>query len=47
MKFVEAAGMHMPAIGLGTWELRGADCVRLVAGGGENRLPPFRHRAIL
>ena len=29
MKFVEAAGMHMPAIGLGTWELRGADCVRL------------------
>jgi len=29
MKFIEAAGMHMPAIGLGTWELRGADCVRL------------------
>ena len=29
MKFVDAAGMHMPAIGLGTWELRGADCVRL------------------
>jgi 2,5-diketo-D-gluconate reductase B len=30
MKFVEAAGMRMPAIGLGTWELRGQDCVRLV-----------------
>ena len=30
MMFVEAAGMRMPAIGLGTWELRGADCVRLV-----------------
>jgi diketogulonate reductase-like aldo/keto reductase len=30
MKFVEAAGMHMPAIGLGTWELRGRDCVRLM-----------------
>src|SRR5690349_18714406 len=30
MKYVEAAGMRMPAIGLGTWELRGADCVRLV-----------------
>lgn len=30
MKFVDAAGMRMPAIGLGTWELRGHDCVRLV-----------------
>jgi len=30
MKFVEAGGMKLPAIGLGTWELRGADCVRLV-----------------
>ncbi len=30
MKFVDAAGMHMPAIGLGTWELRGDNCVRLV-----------------
>jgi 2,5-diketo-D-gluconate reductase B len=30
MKFVEAGGMKMPAIGLGTWELRGRDCVRLV-----------------
>ncbi len=30
MKFVEAHGMRMPAIGLGTWELRGRDCVRLV-----------------
>jgi 2,5-diketo-D-gluconate reductase B len=29
MKFIDAAGMHMPAIGLGTWELRGQDCVRL------------------
>lgn len=30
MKFVESGGMRMPAIGLGTWELRGRDCVRLV-----------------
>ena len=30
MKFVEAGGMRMPAVGLGTWELRGGDCVRLV-----------------
>ncbi len=30
MKFVEAGGMRMPAIGLGTWELRDRDCVRLV-----------------
>lgn len=30
MKFIESAGMRMPAIGLGTWELRGRDCVRLV-----------------
>jgi predicted aldo/keto reductase-like oxidoreductase len=30
MKFVEAGGMRMPAVGLGTWELRDRDCVRLV-----------------
>ena len=30
MKVVEAGGMRMPAIGLGTWQLSGADCVRLV-----------------
>ena len=30
MKFVEAGGMRLPAVGLGTWELRGRDCVRLV-----------------
>jgi diketogulonate reductase-like aldo/keto reductase len=31
MKTVEARGARIPAIGLGTWELRGKDCSRLVA----------------
>ena len=26
---VEARGARIPAIGLGTWELRGRDCVRM------------------
>jgi 2,5-diketo-D-gluconate reductase B len=30
MHFVEANGAHIPAIGLGTWELRGRTCARLV-----------------
>src|SRR5437773_9472948 len=30
MRFVEANGAKIPAIGLGTWELRGRACVRLV-----------------
>lgn len=30
MQFVEANGARIPAIGLGTWELRGAACARLV-----------------
>jgi diketogulonate reductase-like aldo/keto reductase len=30
MEFVEANGATIPAIGLGTWELRGRACVRLV-----------------
>jgi 2,5-diketo-D-gluconate reductase B len=31
MNVVEANGAKIPSIGLGTWELRGATCVRLVA----------------
>jgi diketogulonate reductase-like aldo/keto reductase len=30
MQFVEAHGARIPAIGLGTWELRGRTCTRLV-----------------
>jgi 2,5-diketo-D-gluconate reductase B len=30
MQFVEASGARIPAIGLGTWELRGRTCARLV-----------------
>jgi 2,5-diketo-D-gluconate reductase B len=30
MQFVEANGAKIPAIGLGTWELRGKSCARLV-----------------
>src|ERR1700749_4238740 len=30
MNFVEANGAKIPAIGLGTWELRGRTCARLV-----------------
>jgi 2,5-diketo-D-gluconate reductase B len=30
MNFVEAHGARIPAIGLGTWELRGRSCARLV-----------------
>jgi 2,5-diketo-D-gluconate reductase B len=30
MLFVEAGGAKIPAIGLGTWELRGRSCARLV-----------------
>jgi diketogulonate reductase-like aldo/keto reductase len=30
MQFVEAKGVKIPAIGLGTWELRGRVCARLV-----------------
>ena len=30
MLFVEANGAKIPAIGLGTWELRGRACARLV-----------------
>src|SRR4030081_4066111 len=30
MLFVEANGVKIPAIGLGTWELRGRTCARLV-----------------
>ncbi len=30
MQVIEARGARIPAVGLGTWELRGRDCVRLV-----------------
>lgn len=30
MQFLEAKGARIPAVGLGTWELRGRDCARLV-----------------
>ena len=30
MRFIEAKGARIPAIGLGTWELRGRTCARLV-----------------
>jgi diketogulonate reductase-like aldo/keto reductase len=30
MQFIEAGGAKIPAIGLGTWELRGRACARLV-----------------
>jgi 2,5-diketo-D-gluconate reductase B len=30
MQFIEANGARVPAIGLGTWELRGRTCARLV-----------------
>src|SRR3979411_2613283 len=30
MNFIEANGAKIPAIGLGTWELRGRICARLV-----------------
>jgi 2,5-diketo-D-gluconate reductase B len=30
MQFVEANGARIPAIGLGTWELRGRSCARIV-----------------
>jgi len=30
MQFIEAGGAHIPAIGLGTWELRGRACARIV-----------------
>src|SRR4029077_20644703 len=30
MHFIEAKGASIPAVGLGTWELRGRTCARLV-----------------
>jgi 2,5-diketo-D-gluconate reductase B len=30
MQFIEAGGAKIPAIGLGTWELRGRSCARIV-----------------
>jgi diketogulonate reductase-like aldo/keto reductase len=30
MQYIDAKGAHIPMLGLGTWTLRGRDCVRLV-----------------
>ena len=30
MQFIEANGAKIPSIGLGTWELRGRTCARVV-----------------
>jgi len=30
MQFLDAKGAHIPILGLGTWELKGRDCARLV-----------------
>ncbi len=30
MQFLDAKGAHIPVLGLGTWPLKGRDCVRLV-----------------
>ena len=30
MHFIEAKGCRIPAVGLGTWQLSGRDCVRIV-----------------
>lgn len=30
MQYLDARGAHIPVLGLGTWTLRGRDCVRLV-----------------
>ena len=45
MQFIEANGAKIPAIGLGTWELRGRTCARLVEQALQARLPPYRYRA--
>lgn len=37
---IDAAGVAMPAIGLGTWDLRGAECVKVV---GEAISLGYRH----
>ncbi len=30
MQIIEGRGAHIPAIGLGTWDLRGRDCAHMV-----------------
>ena len=32
MQVIEANGMRMPKLGLGTWRLAGAECEQAVAG---------------
>ena len=44
MQFVEANGARIPLIGLGTWELRGRTCARIVEQALRARLSPPRHR---
>lgn len=31
MPYIDAKGAHIPILGLGTWDLRGRDCTRIVA----------------
>lgn len=31
MQYLDAKGAHIPILGLGTWDLRGRECVRIVA----------------
>jgi diketogulonate reductase-like aldo/keto reductase len=31
MQYLDAKGAHIPILGLGTWDLRGRDCTRIVA----------------
>ena len=41
---VEAKGARIPLLGLGTWELRGRVCARVVEQALAARLPAHRHR---
>ena len=41
---IEANGARIPLIGLGTWDLRGKTCARMVEAGAGPGLSPHRHR---
>ena len=43
-QFIEANGARIPLIGLGTWDLRGKTCARMVEQALRPRLSPHRHR---
>ena len=42
MQVVEANGARIPAIGLGTWELRGRTCARVIEQAIKHLPEPFR-----